>query len=62
MNQFLKCQSLKPKVQMSNVQSNPNIKVQNKCRIYFGIWILTFELFYEGFGEGLTFAKAKNRA
>jgi len=31
----------KPKCQMSNVQSNPNVKIQNKCRISFDIWAWT---------------------
>jgi len=55
---------------MSNVQSNPNVKVQNKYRIYFVIWILSliwhldFDIWILTFGfcKGLTFAKAKNRA
>jgi len=40
MNQFLKYQSLKFKCQMSNVQSNPKPKAQNKYRIYFVILAL----------------------
>jgi len=39
MNQIFKISKFK--VQMSNVQSNPNVKVQNKYRIYFDIWALT---------------------
>jgi len=38
---MFKVQSSNVKCPMSNVQSNPNVKVQNKYRIYFVIWILT---------------------
>jgi len=34
-------QKAKLKVQSSNVKSNPNAKIQNKCRISFDIWVWT---------------------